>query len=166
MGGREKGGRVSSLKDPMCTDLVTTRSLPFGFRSVNRKLQPRLVCNEHNGDGSRVKVGQLGRGKRATARQAARALSLALLSHDPLPMENIKGRNEPFGRDRSCGLQEKKNEPSELHRSIMRERESSRPVVAYRARNAPCIIRVWTNTSELRVRTQRLRTPFAINAPL
>lgn len=53
----------------MCTDLVTTRSLPFGFRSVNRKLQLRLVCNEHNGDGSRVKVGQLERGKRTNERR-------------------------------------------------------------------------------------------------
>lgn len=53
----------------MCTDLVTTRSLPFGFRSVNRKLQLRLVCNEHNSDGSRVKVGQLERGKRTSERR-------------------------------------------------------------------------------------------------
>lgn len=72
----------------MCTDLVTTRSLPFGFRSVNRKLQLRLVCNEHNGDGSRVKVGQLERGKRTSERRqgdkkwhALRAILLRFFSN-------------------------------------------------------------------------------------
>lgn len=72
----------------MRADLVTTRSLPFGFRSVNRKLQPRLVCNEHNGDGSRVKVGQLERGKQTSERQRAKRERNAPF----FPPEKIKGR--------------------------------------------------------------------------
>lgn len=98
--------RVSSLRDPMRTDLVTTRSLPFGFRSVNRKLQPRLVCNEHNGDGSRVKVGQLERGKRASERRRSdkkrRGVTLRSRARFSFfPSAKNKGRNEPFGRNGS-----------------------------------------------------------------
>lgn len=95
--------QVSSLKDPMYTNFVTTRSLPFGFRSVNRKLQLRLVCNEHNGDSSRVKVGQLGRGKQATARQAARARSRCSCA---ILYRRKKSKKETnYSRDRLCRVQ-------------------------------------------------------------
>lgn len=90
-----------------------TRSLPFGFRSVNRKLQLRLVCNEHNGDGSRVKVGQLERrGKRASERRRSdkksgmRYAALRRSTRDPslfssTARKEIQRRNGPFDRDRS-----------------------------------------------------------------
>lgn len=87
----------------MCTDLVTTRSLPFGFRSVNRKLQLRLVCNEHNSDGSRVKVGQLERGKRTSERRQGDKKRHALRStRDPgfFSREKIEERNRSTATNR------------------------------------------------------------------
>lgn len=137
--------RVSSLKDPMCTDLVTTRSLPFGFRSVNRKLQLRLVCNEHNGDGSRVKVGQLERGKRTSERRRSDKKRHALRStRDPSSFFFTNGKKLMEEMDRSTATdREKEKKMNRLVASQDFARE--KPTVRLRVFATRCTMRVWTN---------------------
>lgn len=168
----------------MCTDLVTTRSLPFGFRSVNRKLQPRLVCNEHNGDGSRVKVGQLsGHGKRMSDGNATRNVALyasLARSLSSLRREKTKSerRNRPFGHDSSRKREgEKKNELSSLRPRRSRVKRKPTPPfdwhTHFRFLQRRCIIhlmRVWYNMHAFSPRSElrgNFRIPFSvINAPL
>lgn len=114
----------------MRTDLVTTRSLPFGFRSVNRKLQPRLVCNEHNGDSGRVKVGQLGCGKRTSERASGRRRGDKKRETSAAPRARARARSFSPGRGKKIdgGF-------GRCERSITRKRETSLPVSEHLTRD-------------------------------
>lgn len=132
-----------------------TRSLPFGFRSVNRKLQLRLVCNEHNGDGSRVKVGQLERGKRASERrpkrQEERHALLRRSTRDP-PVFSSSGERNPKKkrtvRPRPIAREERTKIEGRLVRKI--SRGSYQP---------PRVLRVTLRRAVQRVSGQARTTP-------
>lgn len=146
----------------MCTDLVTTRSLPFGFRSVNRKLQLRLVCNEHNGDGSRVKVGQLERGKRTSERRQGDKKRHALRAILLLFSNGEKSKEET---DRSTAADRMRNRTkinrlwdSSRCRTWRERNQSSGCVSLQRAVQYACLV----NLHLLPLATSH---PFVINAP-